>query len=96
MRAVGNLWISTDGNQLGSHDGLFRVPVAGPARGRVEQFLTVPVGAECCGPLLRPDDSSVWAAIQHPGEGGTFDKPTSTWPGTHAFPRPGVVVTHRA
>ena len=35
-------------------------------------------------------------AIQHPGEGGTFDQPTSTWPGTHAFPRPGVVVTHRA
>ncbi len=25
----GNLWISTDGNALGSNDGLFRVPVAG-------------------------------------------------------------------
>ena len=93
--AVGNLWISTDGNVLGSHDGLFRVPVAGPRRGQVEQFLTVPTGAECCGPLVGPDDDSVWAAIQHPGEGGTFAAPTSTWPGTHAFPRPGVVVTHR-
>ena len=38
---VGNLWISTDGAVLGSHDGLFRVPVAGPHRGRVEQFLTI-------------------------------------------------------
>ena len=24
--AVGNLWIATDGAQLGAHDGLFRVP----------------------------------------------------------------------
>ena len=94
--SVGNLWISTDGNVLGSNDGLFRVPVAGPSRGHVEQFLTVPVGAECCGPLLGPDDGSVWAAVQHPGEGGTFAAPTSTWPHTHAFPRPGVVVTYRA
>jgi secreted PhoX family phosphatase len=93
--AVGNLWIATDGNVLGSHDGLFRVPVAGPRRGQVEQFLTVPTGAECCGPLVGPDDDSVWVAIQHPGEGGTFAAPTSTWPGTHAFPRPGVVVAHR-
>jgi uncharacterized protein len=31
----GNLWISTDGNALGSNDGLFSVPVAGPERGRV-------------------------------------------------------------
>ncbi|MGZ8750896.1 MAG: PhoX family protein, partial [Pseudonocardia sp.] len=93
---VGNLWVATDGAQLGGHDGLFRVPVDGRRRGQVEQFLTVPVGAECCGPLLGPDDRSVWTAVQHPGEGGTFDAPTSTWPGTHAFPRPGVVVTHRA
>src|SRR5512139_1036591 len=32
---VGNLWISTDGNELGSNDGLFRVPVAGPDRGKI-------------------------------------------------------------
>ncbi len=25
----GNLWVSTDGNVLGSNDGIFRVPVAG-------------------------------------------------------------------
>ena len=28
--AEGNLWISTDGNVLGSNDGLFRVPTEGP------------------------------------------------------------------
>ncbi len=94
----GNLWISTDGNVLGSNDGLFRCPVDGPARGQVQQFLTVPLGAETCGPLVSHDDRSVWVAVQHPGEatGSTFDSPASTWPHTHDFPRPGVVVTWKA
>jgi secreted PhoX family phosphatase len=95
--AVGNLWIATDGSVLGGNDGLFRVPVEGPERGHVEQFLTVPKGAETCGPLVTSDDRSVWVAVQHPGEksGSTFDNPFSTWPHTHDFPRPGVVVTWR-
>ena len=92
---VGNLWVATDGNQLGSHDGLFRIPVEGPKRGHVEQFLTVPTGAECCGPLITDDGASVWIAVQHPGEsdGATFASPASSWPGSTAFPRPSVVVT---
>ncbi|QCX27430.1 PhoX family protein [Nocardioides jishulii] len=96
--AVGNLWISTDGNALGSNDGLFRVPVDGSRRGLVEQFLTVPLGAETCGPFIAPDQQSVLVAVQHPGEvdGATFESPASTWPHTHTFPRPGVVVVRRA
>ncbi|QWC85996.1 PhoX family phosphatase [Nocardioidaceae bacterium] len=95
---VGNLWVATDGNVLGSHDGLFRVPVEGPKRGHVEQFLTVPTGAECCGPLITDNGAAVWIAVQHPGEsdGATFTAPASTWPGTTDFPRPSVVVTHRS
>ena len=91
----GNLWVATDGNQLGSNDGLFRVPLRGSERGHVEQFLTVAVDAETCGPLLTNGDRTVWVAVQHPGEndGSTHENPTSTWPGTHSFPRPGVVVT---
>ena len=94
--AVGNLWVATDGNALGGQRRA--VPGAGRrpgAREGASSSSPCRSGAECCGPLVGPDDSSVWAAIQHPGEGGTFDQPTSTWPGTHAFPRPGVVVTHR-
>jgi secreted PhoX family phosphatase len=94
---VGNLWVATDGAVLGSHDGLFRVPVAGPHRGHVQQFLTVPVGAETCGPLISEDQRSVFIAVQHPGEtdGATFENPSSTWPHTDGFPRPGVVVVYR-
>ncbi|WP_435742950.1 PhoX family protein [Nocardioides sp. SYSU DS0663] len=93
----GNLWISTDGNSLGSNDGIFRVPVKGPERGRVQQFVTVPRGAEACGPLLADKDRSLFVAVQHPGEvdGATFEEPASTWPHTDDFPRPSVAVVYR-
>ncbi|KAA1426222.1 PhoX family protein [Nocardioides antri] len=95
----GNLWISTDGAAagLGHNDGLFRVPTSGPERGRVQQFLTVPKGAECCGPLVTDDDRSLFFAPQHPGEidGATFAEPASTWPHTDDFPRPSVCVAFR-
>jgi secreted PhoX family phosphatase len=93
----GNLWISTDGNVLGSNDGVFRVPTKGPERGRVLQFATVPRGAEACGPLLTDGDRSLFIAVQHPGEidGATFEEPASTWPHTDDFPRPSVVVAYR-
>jgi hypothetical protein len=90
--ASGNLWISTDGNALGSNDGLFATPLSGPEAGRLKQFLTVPRGAETCGPFVSVDNKSIFVAVQHPGEitGATFDKPASTWPdGDHA--KPGVV-----
>ncbi|MCZ7421400.1 PhoX family phosphatase [Verrucosispora sp. WMMA2121] len=94
--ATGNLWISTDGNALGSNDGLFATATEGPERGHLKQFLTVPVGAETCGPFITEDNRSVFVAVQHPGEitGATVDNPASTWPdGDYA--KPGVVVTWR-
>ncbi|MFI6991668.1 PhoX family protein [Nonomuraea wenchangensis] len=89
----GNLWISTDGNALGSNDGLFVMPVRGKERGHLRQFLTVPVGAETCGPLVTEDQRSVFVAVQHPGEldGATPDKPASRWPDGDQ-PRPAVAV----
>jgi secreted PhoX family phosphatase len=90
----GNLWISTDGNALGSNDGLFAVPVEGKYRGRVKQFLTVPKGAETCGPVI--NDRFVLVSVQHPGEitGASADNPLSHWPdGGTSQPRPSVVVT---
>ncbi|MEU4740720.1 PhoX family phosphatase [Actinosynnema sp. NPDC023658] len=90
--ARGNLWISTDGNALKSNDGLFAVPVEGPYRGRVKQFLTVPRGAETCGPVV--EDDFVLVAVQHPGEidGASAANPLSHWPdGGTSQPRPSVV-----
>ena len=94
---AGNLWIATDGNQLGSNDGMFAMPLEGVRRGRVKQFLTVPIGAETCGPLISRDGRTVFAAVQHPGEldDATFENPASTWPHTDRFPRPGVICSYR-
>ena len=94
---AGHLWVSTDGNSLGSNDGLFAVPTAGHNRGQVRQFLTVPLGAECSGPLITADGRTVFVAVQHPGEddGSTFEDPLSTWPHDNRFPRPSVVATYR-
>jgi secreted PhoX family phosphatase len=94
--SAGNLWISTDGNALGSNDGLFATAIEGAERGHLKQFLTVPRGAETCGPFISTDDRSVFAAVQHPGEitGATVEKPASTWPdGDYA--KPAVVVAWR-
>ncbi|NUW32298.1 PhoX family phosphatase [Nonomuraea sp. SMC257] len=92
----GNLWIATDGNALGTNDGLFVTPVRGRERGHVRQFLTVPIGAETCGPMVTSDQRSVFVAVQHPGEvdGATPDSPVSHWPdGEGGQPRPSVAVT---
>jgi secreted PhoX family phosphatase len=92
----GNLWISTDGNALGSNDGLFAVPVEGRERGHVKQFLTVPIGAETCGPVVR--DDFVLVSAQHPGEldDASADNPASHWPdGGDSQPRPSVVAVYR-
>jgi secreted PhoX family phosphatase len=93
----GNLWLSTDGNALGSHDGLFGVAVKGDRRGELKQFLTVPTGAETCGPVVQ--DRRVLVSVQHPGEvdGASVDKPASTWPdGPGTLVRPAVVAVWRA
>jgi len=93
----GNLWISTDGNVLGSNDGMFAVPTRGADRGNVLQFLTVPLGAETCGPYIARDGLTVFNAVQHPGEidGATFENQASTWPHTERYPIPSVVASYR-
>ena len=89
----GNLWISTDGNALKSNDGLFAVVLDGPRRGETKQFLTVPIGAETCGPVVQ--ENRVLVCVQHPGEtdDASWDAPASHWPdGGTTQPRPSVVV----
>ena len=95
---AGNLWISTDGapSGIGYNDGLFKVALEGPDRGKVEQFLSVPRDAETCGPVIRDDEGLVFVSVQHPGEDGAWGAHTSLFPydGTPA-PRPSVVQVYR-
>ncbi len=98
---AGNLWISTDGQggTLGNCDGLYRMPLSGPERGHLQQFLSVPVGAECCGPYIG-DQNARWVlvAVQHPGEvdGASTSNVVSTYPYQgNTQPRPGVMTAWR-
>ncbi|MGE2714388.1 PhoX family protein [Mycolicibacterium litorale] len=93
----GNLWISTDGNALDSNDGLFAVALDGENRGETKQFLTVPIGAETCGPVVT--DEFVTVCVQHPGEhdDNSIDNPLSRWPeGGNGTARPSVVAVWKS
>ena len=72
----------------------------------MQQFLAVPAGAETCGPVVHDKDGSVFVAVQHPGEDGTYAAPQSYFPdyvtpgsapqrGEFAGPRPAVVQVSR-
>jgi secreted PhoX family phosphatase len=89
---AGNIWISTDGNKLDVNDGLFAAPTMGEERGYVKQFFSAVPGAEVSGPIFNPDNTALFLSVQHPGEGGTFEEPLSTWPDGDGPPRPSVVV----
>ncbi|WP_105566091.1 PhoX family protein [Microbacterium halophytorum] len=103
----GNLWISTDGqpSSIGYNDGLFLVPLEGAERGHVQQFLAVPRDGETCGPVIHDRDGSVFVAVQHPGEDGSWGAQNSLFPdyvpegtlsgGKWGGPRPSVVQVTR-
>ena len=91
----GNLWVATDGGEdLDIADGLWRINTEGELRGYSRRFLSVPIGAELCGPFFTADNQSLFCAIQHPGGGSYFDNPSTRWPDFEDGmpPRPAVVV----
>ncbi|WP_027891745.1 PhoX family protein [Calidithermus chliarophilus] len=96
---AGNMWVATDGmdgSNLKAHDAIYAVPTQGPERGYVRQFLSAPKGAEVCGPVFTPDNRTLFAGIQHPGEGGTIEKPVSLWPDGAGVARPSVVAIRKS
>ncbi|MFN9919034.1 MAG: PhoX family protein, partial [Acidobacteriota bacterium] len=94
----GNLWIGTDGMEaaLGWQDAIYACVTEGPERGTLLPFMSVPLGAETCGPTFTPDNTTFFLAVQHPGEGGTFERPLSSWPTGSGLPRPAVVFVRKA
>ncbi len=79
-------------NSLPGNDGLFAVPTEGAERGYAKQFFSSVTGAEVSGPVFNTDNTALFASIQHPGEGGTYEEPISQWPTGDGPPRPSVVV----
>ena len=65
----------------------------GDTRGELKCFLTVPAGAETCGPIVT--DERVMVNVQHPGEDdeASVENTTSHWPdGGNSLARPATVV----
>ncbi len=92
----GRVWIATDGApKSGIADGLWAADPDGPARAQTRHFFSAPRGAELCGPCFTPDDSTLFVAIQHPGDTkeSTFSTPSTRWPdfSDKMPPRPSVV-----
>ncbi len=83
----GRLWIVTDTDDRNwPNNGCFVVPTSGPQRGLLQQLASGPVGCEVCGCEFTPDGRTLFLSIQHPGEGGTLDKPRSHWPDGNGLP----------
>ena len=99
----GNLWTVTDisSSSVGKgiyetfqNNGVFVIPTSGDAMGEAYQFASAPIEAELTGPCFTDDETTLFLAVQHPGE-ETEDKnnPTSMWPHRKGDnqPRPSVV-----
>jgi secreted PhoX family phosphatase len=93
----GRLWIVTDTDDKNlANNGCYVCPTSGPERGKLKQLLSGPFGSEVCGCEFTPDATTLFLSIQHPGEGGTVDAPTSHWPdGGDAPPRASLIAVRR-
>ena len=95
----GRLWIATDGapKAAGFGDAIYACDTTGEGRALTRQFFRGPTGAEICGPCFTPDNTTMFAAVQHPGEGSSFAEPSTRWPDFDEKlpPRPSVIAITR-
>ena len=83
----GRLWIVTDTDNRGQpNNGCSSCRPTGRSAVACEQLASGPVGCELCGCEFTPDGRTLFLSVQHPGEGGTIEKPRSHWPDGPGMP----------
>ncbi|MBT8125510.1 MAG: DUF839 domain-containing protein, partial [Gammaproteobacteria bacterium] len=90
----GKIWIATDGfNLSGKADGVWVSATSGKDKALSRLFLRAPIGAEICSPCFTPDYKTMFCSVQHPGDGSSFDQPSTRWPDfdENMPPRPSVI-----
>lgn len=93
-------WVGDGGPALAA-GGTATIKGADATPHRLRRFLVGPVQCEITGVTLTPDARSLFINIQHPGEDGTLDTPTSHWPDSQAHvgstkrPRSSTIVITR-
>lgn len=98
----GRMWIATDAGSHGEFgNGSWVLDInAGTREVDSRHFLRCPRGAELCGPAFTPDGTTLFVAIQHPGQepGASFESPTTRWPDFDPLlpPRPSIVAITRS
>ena len=94
----GNIWIATDGfNRSNKADGIWISATTGIEKALTKQFLRAPIGSEICSPCFTPDSKTMFCSVQHPGDGSSFDNPSTRWPDfdEQLPPRPSVIAVQR-
>ncbi|MGH8503084.1 MAG: PhoX family protein [Gammaproteobacteria bacterium] len=103
----GVLWIQTDDGsdlrELTNNQMLAVIPsslqggeVTPKNQAELRRFLVGPAGCEITGIDMTSDGRTMFVNVQHPGEDGTFDAPTSTFPGgAGTRPRSATLVITR-
>ena len=78
-----------DGARVQAAGGVVTPVGAAATEQRVRRFLVGPAGCEVTGVVLTPDARTMMVNIQHPGEDGSLQSPTSQWPAAQ-FPQLAV------